>query len=344
MKLQFFFFGVLLISGWTARNATAAITMQTVPVGDIGNANDSTGRGEVDYNYSIGKYEVTVGQYAAFLNAVAKTDTYGLYHVNMGFLGDITRTGGSGSFLYTVGANANKPITYVSWFDAARFANWMQNGQPNGPQGIGTTESGSYNLNGATTGVGFTRNSGAVYSIPTDAEWYKAAYYQPADKGGDADNYWLYPTRSNTQPNSRNGSSTDPNSANYYYNDGIANGFNGGYAVNNSTNSPFDGRTVVGAFSLASSYCGTFDQGGNVLEWEDFVSGGGRGILGGDSNELEGAMEAGSWYNVSDPSAEYGNLGFRIVLVPEPTSLSVLVVLMLAGVLRYRTVRSAKSA
>src|SRR5262245_19671973 len=129
----------------------------------------------------------------------------------MGFMGDISRSGVSGSYVYSVGANANKPVTYVSWFDAARFVNWMQNGQPTGAPGLGTTESGTYNLNGAITGVGFTRNPGAVYSIPTDAEWYKAAYHQPANQGGDVDDYWLYPTRSNVQPNSRNGSLTDPN-------------------------------------------------------------------------------------------------------------------------------------
>jgi len=33
----------------------------------------------VAYNYHIGKYDVTVGQYTAFLNAVAATDKYGLY-------------------------------------------------------------------------------------------------------------------------------------------------------------------------------------------------------------------------------------------------------------------------
>ena len=40
-------------------------------------------RGAVDYNYSIDKYDVTLGQYTQFLNAVAKTDTYGLYNSYM---------------------------------------------------------------------------------------------------------------------------------------------------------------------------------------------------------------------------------------------------------------------
>lgn len=329
--LQTFITWTVLAWGLAAPNAQALVTINTVYVGDAGNPNDWTGRGEVDYNYAMGKYEVTVSQYAAFLNAVAKSDPYSLYHPNMGYQGDITRGGASGNYTYTVAGNANKPVTYVSWFDAARFVNWLQNGQPTGASGAGTTETGAYTLNGALSGVNFSRSANARFWIPSDAEWYKAAFYQPAGLGGDTDNYWLYPTRSNTQPNSRNGSTTDPNSANYYYNDGIANGYNGGYAVNNSTTSPIDGRTPVGAFTLASSYYGTFDQGGNVLEWEDFVSGGGRGILGGDYGETEGAMEAGYWYNVTDPASEYGNVGFRIAAIPEPGNLCLWGTLLLAG-------------
>ena len=67
--------------------AQANITIATVPVGDAGNAPDTavmkdgtTGYGSVAYNYNIGKYDVTAGQYTAFLNAVAATDTYGLYN------------------------------------------------------------------------------------------------------------------------------------------------------------------------------------------------------------------------------------------------------------------------
>ena len=60
-----------------------SVTIQTVAVGDVGNAADTTGYGAVNYQYSIGKYEVTNAQYAAFLNAKAATDTYGLYSEDM---------------------------------------------------------------------------------------------------------------------------------------------------------------------------------------------------------------------------------------------------------------------
>ena len=78
------------------------MVVETVTVGNAGNANDTLGNGYggVDYAYNIGKYEVTAGQYTEFLNAVAATDTYGLYDEDMwsSYLGcKIERTGSSGS-------------------------------------------------------------------------------------------------------------------------------------------------------------------------------------------------------------------------------------------------------
>src|ERR1700733_13176904 len=68
--------------------ASAQITIATVPVGNPGNAPDTTGFGEVDYAYNIGEYDVTSSQYAAFLNAVAATDPYGVYNSAMAGLTD----------------------------------------------------------------------------------------------------------------------------------------------------------------------------------------------------------------------------------------------------------------
>ncbi len=102
--------------------AHAAITIDTVTVGNPGNAEDPfTNFGAVSYTYNIGTYEVTVGQYAAFLNAVAATDTFGLYNPAMTsdlHSAGISQSGVSGSFSYSVIGSALKPITYVSWGDA----------------------------------------------------------------------------------------------------------------------------------------------------------------------------------------------------------------------------------
>src|ERR1051325_3322279 len=119
---------IVALFPWAA--AFATITMETVPVGNLRNANDATGFGGVNYAYNIGKYEVTVGQYTEFLNAVAATDTYGLYNTRMGTDGHtagISRSGSSGNYSYSVIGSQNHPVAYVRWADAARFANWLHN-------------------------------------------------------------------------------------------------------------------------------------------------------------------------------------------------------------------------
>jgi len=73
----------LALLGFMAAMPVHAVTIDMVTVGDPSNAADTTGYGAVAYEYQIGKYHVTIGQYTAFLNAVAVTDTYSLYNANM---------------------------------------------------------------------------------------------------------------------------------------------------------------------------------------------------------------------------------------------------------------------
>jgi sulfatase modifying factor 1 len=180
--------------------ALATITIATVPVGNAGNAADpSTTYGAVSYNYNIGKYDVTEGQYTAFLNAVATTsDTYSLYNSYMAMdysNSGITQSGSAGSYTYAT-STPNFPVTDVTFWDATRFANWLSNGQPTGAEGSSTTENGTYTL--TSTGISnntVTRNANATYwAVASENEWYKAAYYNPTNSS-----YYLYPTQSNTQ-------------------------------------------------------------------------------------------------------------------------------------------------
>lgn len=312
----------LAVLGMTAGSASAAITISSSLVGDLGNTADSTGYGSVGYLYGIGTFEVTLNEYAAFLNAVAKADPAALYNANMyndRNVRGIQRSGSSGSYVYTVSGTVNRPVTYVSWFDAARFVNWLQNGQPTGAQGVGTTETGAYTLLGAMTGVGFARNAGSLYALPSENEWYKAAYYEQTLNAGSG-GYWLYPTRNNAMPNSRNGSPSDNNSANFLFDDGIANGYNGGYAVTQVPTyvTTQNYLTGVGAFSLASSYYGTFDQGGNVREWTEGISSTSRIMRGGAWNGNDANMRSSN-RNPSLPLSEVESTGFRVVFIPEPT-------------------------
>ena len=138
-------------------HAQPLVNIQTVTVGDQGNAADITGYGAVAYEFKIGQYEVTISQYATFLNSVASVTSdnhiINLWHGGMATdlnVSGISRTGSgtvASPYSYLVIGSGNRPITYVSWFDAARFANWLHNGATNGA----STETGAYTLNGASS-------------------------------------------------------------------------------------------------------------------------------------------------------------------------------------------------
>jgi formylglycine-generating enzyme required for sulfatase activity len=168
--------------------AAASVNIEYVTVGNPGNVADPlTGYGSVGYSYNIGKYEVTNAQYGEFLNAKGQSNANGIYNSSMSSYG-ITQTGSSGNYTYSVtGALANRPVVYVSWFDAARFANWLSNGQ-----GSGDMEDGAYTIDGASNGV-ITANIGAEVYLTSENEWYKAAYYNAATTS-----YSLYPNGKNT--------------------------------------------------------------------------------------------------------------------------------------------------
>jgi formylglycine-generating enzyme len=315
-------------------------SLQTVPVGNPGNAPDTavmttdgtTGYGSVGYNYSIGKYDVTVGQYTAFLNAVAATDIYDLYYARMATdlnIAGISRSGSFGSYTYSVIGSPNHPITYVSWGNAARFANWLYNGQPNGGETLSTTEDGSYYLNGATTDTALsavTRKCTATWVIPTENEWYKAAYYNPVNNS-----YFQYPTSSDTVPTSAPPGST-PNAGNFFDDN-----FNFAVTGSPSLNSNQNYLTDVGAYTASASPYGTFDQSGDVWQWNDTLIGGSLRVFRGGSWEFYSNYLASSYRDGRNPDAVFEDLGFRVALVPEPSTL-VLAVLAVLIVSLFRRV------
>ncbi len=275
--------------------AHAGVTFTWVSVGDPGNACDQKSfgcYGDVDYAFRIATHEVTNAQYVEFLNAKAASDPLELYNTGMsGFLGGITRSGSAGSYVYsTMSGRENMPVTRVSFFDALRFANWMHNGQ-----GDGDTETGAYTLFGGTPipdNLMVQRNQGAVIWLATDAEWYKAAYYDT-----DLGIYYDYPAGSDTLI-----ACTAPG--------GTPNTANCDRAVNNFT--------VVGSYSSAVSPNGTSDQSGNASEWVD-----------GDAGILENRIIRGGAYytpphrldgeirEYDDPWFENASVGFRLATVAD---------------------------
>jgi formylglycine-generating enzyme len=297
-------------------------SLEMVPVGNPNNTNDTTGYGKVDYNYNIGKYEVTAGQYTEFLNAVAGTsDPYGLYKSVMASKGDvgsqIIKSGGV--YMATL---PNQPVNYISWGDAARFANWMSNGQPRtGVENLSTTEDGSYFLNGKTSQMDLmtiTRNANSTWVIPTENEWYKAAYYDPNKGGLNTGGYWLYPTKNSSAP-SNILSSTGTNNANFFDHFGTG---NWSYTIGDS---PW--TTNVGSFANSKSAYGTLDQGGNVWEWNetayDTLS---RGMRGGAyyGDVFSTWLSSSYRYNYNPACNTNASFGFRLAIVPEPSTLALL--------------------
>ena len=293
----------LLAAGLLAASmASALININTILVGDAGNANDTTGFGDVSDSYHIGTYEVTNSQYTAFLNATAATDTHSLYNTAMSSSthGGITRAGSPGSYTYSVKTGfSDKPVNYVSFWDAARFSNWLT---------TGNTETGVYVLD--ATGISnntimrdATAWANGGVAVASENEWYKAAYYDGS--GG----YYDYPMQSNAVPTAGN----PPGGAN------SAN-FSGGPGT----------FTDVGAYTGSASHYGTFDQGGNAFEWNDTViSTSNRGLRGGSFNDADITLL--SSYRISrDPTFELNTLGFRVsslAPIPEPSATTA----MLAG-------------
>jgi sulfatase modifying factor 1 len=219
-------------------------------------------------------------------------------------LGGILRSGSSGSFAYNVKQGyGNMPVVFVSALDAARFANWLNNGQGNA-----STETGAYNL--TLDGLMAARNPNANVWIPTLNEWYKAAYYQPFGAGGGVDDYWTFPTASNGPVSAMTPNSTNSNSANFG-------------AISPSPGVPMGTNYLneVGAYALADSFYGTFDQAGNVWEWNWIDGTTSKGLRGGSWDNDDHAFRS-TTSNTLSGAAEDARYGFRVAAVPEPSSVA----------------------
>ncbi len=340
-----FYAATLALAICFATAAQAAdVTFDWATIGSPGNAGELSGVspggigigrgvivGAVAYTYRISKTEVTNAQYTEFLNAVdpngnnplglfnsAMTDNFGGIELQAG------KSAGS-KFVAQTGREQN-PVTWVSWYDSVRFINWLDNGQPAGGSG---TESGAYTLDGNSARprneLSITRDTGATYWLPSEDEWYKAAYYDPNKPGGAG--YYDFATGSDTFPVSDQ-PSDDRSAANYFNDDEVANGFNDGYAVsgsmsrpkNTGTKNPF---TDVGAYTDATSPYGTFDQNGNAWEWnEAWLEGKFRGLRGGGWSSSSNLLAASARIHTTGfPRNSFGSVGFRVASIPEPTSL-----------------------
>ncbi|MEZ4280305.1 MAG: SUMF1/EgtB/PvdO family nonheme iron enzyme, partial [Myxococcota bacterium] len=137
------------------------------------------------------------------------------------------------------------------------------------------------------------RNPSAAFTRPTEDEWYKAAYSDPANPG----TYHAHPTGSPiatscTAPNAL------PDSANC---DGAV-----------------GATTDVGSYPGSASANAAFDLGGNVWEWTESIAGVNRRIRGGSFTSPAATLTATSSGFDEDPLAADAELGFRVVPEPGP--------------------------
>ena len=274
-----------------------AVNIELATIGNDGNpargSGFGAGQGRVDYQYHIGKYEVTFNQYLEFLNSVDPTgnNTLGLWHVNNWHRGqndtsdfgyeiarDLTRPEGQKYYLHR--GRGDRALKNVDLHDAARFVNWLHNGQGNGD-----TETGAYTMANFPQGP-LSRNPGWKYAIPTVNEWFKAAYHR---NDGVTGNYYDYATASNEAPN--------------------------GTTINaDNGNHNFVGNVEVDG---AGSAYGAFHMAGNVREWAENSTARGA-VYYFSGGPIDGRADRSYNYNWNSESYE---IGFRVVasVVPVPT-------------------------
>ncbi len=264
---------------------TNQFSIDFVAIGQAGNAADATGYGAVGYNYRIGKTEVSIDQ---FFKARAADSRIGNGDENFWNNGALT-----------VGVTA--PASRMSWFDSAMFCNWLTTGD---------AYTGVYQFNGSGTMTGLDRTlrngGGLAYVLPTEDEWYKAAYFNP-----DGNGYSLYASGLDSVPIH-----------------GTVNGWNysnGGY-VNEYPN-----LTWTIGFG-AEEQNGTYDMNGNVLEWTQSAADGilddlneDRICRGGEYGSFETELRTTASFT-TPPEVQGGPLGFRVAVIPEPSSVLLLTV------------------
>ncbi len=254
------------------------IDIDFVTIGNAGNAADSTSYGAVANDYSIGKYEITNGQWNTFVSAAGAPT-------------------GNPSNAYDEGARwtgTDVPTNYVSWYEAAQFCNYLTTGD----KSLGAYQFSGNNSNPGDF-EGIDRASaisiyGTTYVLPTEDEWYKAAYYTGSG-------YSTY----------ANGTDTAP----------VA-------GVETNYNHTIDQPWGIGDGTQEQN--GTFDMMGNVFEWMespfdigDYLSDAYRPVRGGGYSNHSSYLSS-SYRKDYSPDLDYYHVGFRVASVPEPTTLLLL--------------------
>ena len=270
------FFYAPLAQADTFGSGANTFDIEFVTIGDPGNPPGPYSYGSVRYDYRIGKYEISEDM----INKANALGNLGITH------------GGQG---------ANKPATSVSWFQAAKFVNWL-NTSTGGMPAYKFDDAGNFRI-WESGDAGFDpnnqfRNRLARYVLPSSHEWFKAAYYDAT-----AGVYYEFATGSDTLPTP------------------VASGTAAGTAVYNVQSGPAD-ITLAGGLSPY----GTMAQCGNVIEWQEqelFVSDPFffRPTSGGWWSDSDPLVLSAIWNFPYEPTHEEDAIGFRVASIPEPSTM-----------------------
>lgn len=323
--------------------ATAACCAQVDPVSGIdfvtitapGNApwpggfddDRARGRGRVDYDYRIGRYEVNTTQWVEFFNAAFDRPANDQFFPNLfppdfwSAVGAAPTVPGGQRWRVPAGAEMNA-VGSISWRTAAMYCNWLHNDKALNREAF---LSGAYDVStfGYVGNTGeftdqFVRSPGAKYFIPSWDEWLKAVHYDPAkvNSDGSVGGWWEYGNGTN-QPFVGGAPGTLVNgqlaTANFGFLDGPV--------------SPFS--VPLGAYGTTNPW-GLYDVAGGTSEWtEEVIFSTGLPY----DRVFEGtAWVTGSGTSIADsitrrgggsPPSSFGYLfGFRVAaVVPGPGTL-----------------------
>lgn len=272
-----------------------AFTIDFVTIGDPGNANDSGTTGLYSSPYGGVGYAFRMGTYEISEDMIAKANTLG------------------GLLITKDTRGVNKAATRVSWNMAARFVNWLNVSLGYAPAYNFAVQPGDGGYTGNENLVLWTvsdagydagnlyRNSNARYVLPSENEWYKAAYYS-----GSGTLYYDYATGSDVIPTA------------------VASGTGSGSAVYGQSfaTGPAD-TTQAGGLS----HYGTMGQDGNAYERLEsaFTAPNDspseiRAIRGGYWEGSEFVLRASFRPSGDAPSVSDYAVGLRVASVPEPAA------------------------
>jgi len=187
--------------------AQGEVTFDLVTITDPGNAPYQTtpdwryvnGRGAVDYEYRIGRLEITTAQWLPFVQLF--WDDLGT--INPSYWGADLLPDRTWALRTDVPDPGMLPCEGISWEEAAMYVNWLHNGQRSD---LASTQSGVYDTSTFTLNPDFTFNHqlepapGAKYWIPSLDEWLKAAHYDPDKDGPGQGGWWQFVNSSDAAP------------------------------------------------------------------------------------------------------------------------------------------------